>query len=148
MTLTVTSKKTTPFLDQNPGTSGLRKKTEIFMQQNYTENFIQSIFANLSLETRKSGTLVIGGDGRYYCVEAAKIAIKIAAANQIKKIIICYNGLGSTPAISHLINKYSAIGAIILTASHNPGGPDKDFGIKFNVSSGGMLFSIYPRWCS
>ncbi|MFZ4503536.1 MAG: alpha-D-glucose phosphate-specific phosphoglucomutase [Methylovulum sp.] len=121
------------FNDQNPGTSGLRKKVKVFQQPHYLENFVQAIFNTLI--TRE--TLVIGGDGRYFNRTAIQTIIKIAAANGFKHLIIGQNGLLSTPAASHIIRKYQATGGLILSASHNPGGPDEDFGIKYNVSNGG-----------
>ncbi len=125
--------KTQAIEGQNPGTSGLRKKVKIFQQPHYLENFIQSIIT----ATSSSGkTLVIGGDGRFYNKEAIQIIIRIAAANAVEKLIIGQKGILSTPAASHLIRKYKAHGGIILSASHNPGGPDGDFGVKFNNNSG------------
>ncbi len=126
---------TTPYTDQKPGTSGLRKKVTVFQQDNYLENFVQSIFN--SLENFQGSSLVIGGDGRYYNREAIQTIIKIAAANGFSELIIGQGGLLSTPAASHIIKKNKAFGGIILSASHNPGGPDEDFGIKYNVSNGG-----------
>jgi phosphoglucomutase len=123
------------YSDQKLGTSGLRKKVKVFQQIHYLENFIQSILSSLGQSTNK--TLVIGGDGRYFNNHAIQIIIKIAAANGYTHFIIGQNGLLSTPAASHLIRKYKAFGGFILSASHNPGGPDEDFGIKFNVSNGG-----------
>jgi phosphoglucomutase len=121
--------------DQKPGTSGLRKKVKVFQQSNYLENFVQAIFDSLSSTQDK--TLVLGGDGRYFNREAIQIIIKIAAANGFAHLIIGQGGLLSTPAASHIIRKYQAYGGLILSASHNPGGPDEDFGIKYNVSNGG-----------
>ena len=126
---------TQPFNDQKPGTSGLRKKVKTFQQPNYLENFVQSIFD--SLDDFSGKTLVLGGDGRYFNREAIQIIIKIAAANGFGKLIIGQGGLLSTPAASHIIRKNNAFGGLILSASHNPGGPDEDFGIKYNVSNGG-----------
>ncbi len=126
---------TTPYVDQKPGTSGLRKKTAVFQQPNYVENFVQSIFD--SLENFAGKTLVIGGDGRFYNREAIQKAIRIAAANGFGRIVVGQGGLLSTPAVSALIRSIGAYGGIILSASHNPGGPDGDFGIKYNVSNGG-----------
>ena len=127
--------ETTPFNDQLPGTSGLRKKVSVFQQANYLENFVQAIF-----DTRnnlKGGTLVIGGDGRYYNREAIQVIVRMAAANQIARLLIGQGGLLSTPAASAVIRKHKTQGGIILSASHNPGGPDGDFGIKFNSENGG-----------
>lgn len=126
---------TTPFEGQKPGTSGLRKKVPVFQQPHYAENFIQSIFD--ALEGFSAQTLVIGGDGRYYNKEVVQTAIRMAAANGFGKVMAGRDGLLSTPAASHLIRKYGAFGGIILSASHNPGGPDGDFGIKFNAANGG-----------
>ena len=127
--------KTTPHSGQKPGTSGLRKKVTAFQQENYLENFVQSIF---SIATElKDNLLILGGDGRYYNTQAIQVIVKMAAANGIKKVMVGQHGLLSTPAVSCLIRKYKAAGGIILSASHNPGGPDGDFGIKFNTSNGG-----------
>ncbi|MCQ1571037.1 alpha-D-glucose phosphate-specific phosphoglucomutase [Neorhizobium galegae] len=126
---------TTPFQDQKPGTSGLRKKVPVFAQVNYAENFIQSIFD--SLEGFEGQTLVIGGDGRYYNREVIQKAIKMAAASGFGKVMVGQGGILSTPAASNIIRKYKAFGGIILSASHNPGGPTEDFGIKYNIGNGG-----------
>ncbi|WP_280777397.1 alpha-D-glucose phosphate-specific phosphoglucomutase [Rhizobium sp. SG_E_25_P2] len=126
---------TTPYSDQKPGTSGLRKKVPHFQQPNYAENFIQSIFD--SLEGFEGKTLVIGGDGRYFNREVIQIAMKMAAANGFGKVMVGQGGILSTPAASNIIRKYAAFGGIILSASHNPGGPTEDFGIKYNASNGG-----------
>jgi phosphoglucomutase len=126
---------TTPFDGQKPGTSGLRKKVTVFSQPHYAENFIQSIFD--ALEGFAGQTLVIGGDGRYYNPHIVQTAIRMAAANGFGRVMVGRDGLLSTPAASHLIRKYRAFGGIILSASHNPGGPDGDFGIKYNASNGG-----------
>jgi phosphoglucomutase len=127
--------KTTPFQDQKPGTSGLRKKVPVFAQKNYAENFIQSVFD--SLDGFKGKTLVIGGDGRYYNREVIQTAIKMAAANGFGKVLVGQGGILSTPAASNVIRKYGAFGGLILSASHNPGGPKEDFGIKYNTGNGG-----------
>jgi phosphoglucomutase len=132
MILTVATK---PFEGQKPGTSGLRKKVPVFQQKHYAENFIQSIFD--SLEGFAGQTLVIGGDGRYYNKEVVQTAIRMAAANGFGRVMAGRDGLLSTPAASNVIRKYKAFGGIILSASHNPGGPDGDFGIKYNASNGG-----------
>ncbi len=124
-----------PFQDQKPGTSGLRKKVKVFQQDHYLANFVQSIFD--SLEGFSGRSLVLGGDGRYFNRDAIQIIIKIAAANGFGELIIGQGGLLSTPAASHLIRKYKAFGGLILSASHNPGGPDEDFGIKYNIGNGG-----------
>ena len=126
---------TTPYQDQKPGTSGLRKKVPVFQQPNYAENFIQSIFD--SLEGYQGKCLVIGGDGRYYNREVIQKAVKMAAANGFGKVMVGKGGILSTPAASHIIRKYKAFGGIILSASHNPGGPTEDFGIKYNINNGG-----------
>ena len=126
---------TTPFEGQKPGTSGLRKKVPVFQQKHYAENFIQSIFD--ALEGFAGTTLVIGGDGRYYNKVVVQTAIRMAAANGFGKVMAGRDGLLSTPAASHIIRKYQAFGGIILSASHNPGGPDGDFGIKYNAANGG-----------
>jgi phosphoglucomutase len=126
---------TTPFEGQKPGTSGLRKKVPVFQQPNYVENFIQSIFD--SLEGFQGQTLVIGGDGRFYNPQVVQTAIRMAAANGFGRVMAGRNGLLSTPAASNIIRKYRAFGGIVLSASHNPGGPDGDFGIKYNASNGG-----------
>ncbi|XP_046985436.1 phosphoglucomutase [Schistocerca americana] len=136
MSLNVENVKTNAFGDQKPGTSGLRKAVKVFQQPNYTENFVQSILNSLG-DKLQGSTLIVGGDGRYYCKEAVDKIIKICAANKVSKLFVGQNGILSTPAVSALIRTHKATGAIILTASHNPGGPDKDFGIKFNVSNGG-----------
>ncbi|KAG2228032.1 hypothetical protein INT45_012056 [Circinella minor] len=127
---------TQPYNDQKPGTSGLRKRVKVFQQQNYTENFIQAVMETIEGGS-KGATLVVGGDGRYYLDEVMQIIIKFSVAAGIKKLIVPQHGLVSTPAGSHLIRKNKTTGGILLTASHNPGGPDKDFGIKYNVRNGG-----------
>jgi phosphoglucomutase len=132
MILTIQTK---PFDGQKPGTSGLRKKVTVFQQKHYAENFIQSIFD--ALEGFEGQALVIGGDGRYYNKEVVQTAIRMAAANGFGRVLVGRDGLLSTPAASHVIRKHKAFGGIILSASHNPGGPDGDFGIKFNASNGG-----------
>jgi len=126
---------TTPFHDQEAGTSGLRKPVRVFQTPNYTENFVQSILASIS--DLEGSSLVVGGDGRYFCKEAALTIIRMCAANGVKKVYVGQNAILSTPAASHLIRKYKTAGGILLTASHNPGGPDNDFGIKFNLANGG-----------
>ena len=139
---------TTPYTDQKPGTSGLRKKVPVFQQENYVENFIQSIFD--SVAGYRGETLVIGGDGRYFNRETIQTAIRMAAANGFGRLLVGQGGILSTPAASHLIRKNRAFGGIILSASHNPGGPDEDFGIKYNVGNGGpapekITEAIYAR---
>lgn len=126
---------TTPFSDQRPGTSGLRKKVTVFQQPRYVENFIQAIFD--TVENRTGTTLVIGGDGRFFNESVVQTAIKMAAANGFGRVLVGQKGLLSTPAASCVIRKHKAIGGLVLSASHNPGGPDGDFGIKFNMSHGG-----------
>jgi phosphoglucomutase len=139
----ITTIATVPFEGQNPGTSGLRKKVKTFTEPNYLENFVQSIFD--SLENISGQTLVIGGDGRYFNRQATQTIIKIAAANGFSKLIIGQGGLLSTPAASNIIRKYEAYGGLVLSASHNPGGPDEDFGIKYNVSNGGPAPEKYTE---
>jgi len=126
---------TKPYLDQSFGTSGLRKKSDVFNQENYLENIIQSIFD--TLEGFEGQTLVIGGDGRYGNNKAIQTIIKMAIANQFGHIIVGQNGLLSTPATSHIIASTKAFGGILLTASHNPAGKNGDFGIKYNIATGG-----------
>lgn len=126
---------TTPFTDQKPGTSGLRKKVTAFQSAHYLENFAQSIFD--TIDAPAGSTLVLGGDGRYYNREAIQIILKMAAANGFGKVLVGQGGILSTPAASAVIRKYSTYGGIILSASHNPGGPDGDFGIKYNTANGG-----------
>ncbi len=126
---------TTPYTDQKPGTSGLRKKVKIFQQANYAENFVQSVFD--VVEDRAGATLVIGGDGRFLNREVIQVAIRMAAANGFGRVIVGRGGILSTPAASHMIRKRGAIGGLVLSASHNPGGPDEDFGIKYNIANGG-----------
>ena len=126
---------TQPYSDQRPGTSGLRKKVSVFQQENYLENFVQSIFD--SLEGYQGKTLVVGGDGRYYNRHAVQVILRMAAANGIGRVLVGRGGLLSTPAVSCIIRKYQAFGGIVLSASHNPAGPDGDFGIKYNIGNGG-----------
>jgi phosphoglucomutase len=130
---------TQPFGDQKPGTSGLRKKVRVFQQAHYLENFVQSIFdaTVTGADSSANKVLVVGGDGRFYNSETLQTIIKMAAANGFSRVIAGQNGLLSTPAASCIIRKYQAFGGIILSASHNPGGPDADFGIKFNAANGG-----------
>ena len=130
---------TTPFTDQKPGTSGLRKKVTAFQEPHYLENFVQSIFDSIfdNAAAPAGSTLVVGGDGRYYNREAIQIILKMAAANGFSKVLVGQGGILSTPAASCLIRKYRTYGGIILSASHNPGGPDGDFGIKYNTANGG-----------
>jgi len=126
---------TSAFNDQRPGTSGLRKKVTVFQQAHYLENFVQSTFD--ALDDVKGKTLVVGGDGRFYNEHAVQVILKMAAANGFSRAIVGQNGLLSTPAASCVIRKYKAFGGIILSASHNPAGPNGDFGIKYNISNGG-----------
>jgi phosphoglucomutase len=126
---------TQPFNDQQPGTSGLRKQTRVFQQPHYLENFVQSIFD--VRDDLRGGTLVLGGDGRFYNCEAIQVILRMAAANGISRVLVGQGGIFSTPAVSCVIRKNSTQGGIILSASHNPGGPDGDFGIKFNTPNGG-----------
>lgn len=124
-----------PFDDQRPGTSGLRKKVRSFQVAHYLESFVQAIFN--TVPALHGGTLVLGGDGRYYNREAVQIILRMAAANGIGRVVVGRGGILSTPAASHLIRSRRAAGGIILSASHNPGGPDGDFGVKFNTANGG-----------
>ncbi|MCR4304277.1 MAG: alpha-D-glucose phosphate-specific phosphoglucomutase [Gallionella sp.] len=126
---------TTPFQDQKPGTSGLRKRVAAFRQAHYLENFVQSIFDTIGVPPH--ATLVLGGDGRYYNREAIQIILRMAAANGFRRVLAGQGGILSTPAASCVIRKYQTHGGIILSASHNPGGPDGDFGIKYNAANGG-----------
>lgn len=139
--LKVSTLKTTPILDQKPGTSGLRKKTKTFMDGHYLHNFVQSVFDALPTKDVQGGTLVVSGDGRYFNKDAIQIIAKIAVAAGVDRLWIGQNGLLSTPATSAVIREREggnvAFGAFILSASHNPGGPDEDFGIKYNCENGG-----------
>ena len=134
--MSVVSVKTTPFDGQKPGTSGLRKRVKVFSQPHYTENFVQAILDSIP-SGAKGSTLVVGGDGRYFSKPAIQAIIRLAAGNGVAKLIIGQDGILSTPAVSHIIRSYKATGGILLTASHNPGGPDNDFGIKYNMENGG-----------
>ena len=127
--------KTAPIEGQKPGTSGLRKKTQVFMGPHYLENFVQAIWNGIGGASGK--TFVLGGDGRYFNDRAAQVIIRMAAASGARKIIVGQNALLSTPAASNLIRKRQTDGGIIMSASHNPGGPDEDFGVKFNTPNGG-----------
>ena len=139
---------THPFKDQKPGTSGLRKRVEVFRQGHYLHNFVQAVF---DTQTELiGGTLVLGGDGRFFNREAIQIILKMAAANGITRTLVGQGGLLSTPAASCVIRKHRTQGGIILSASHNPGGPEEDFGIKFNTANGGpapevVTEAIYAR---
>jgi len=125
---------TTPFGDQRPGTSGLRKRTKVFQSPHYLENFVQALLDVAAL--KPDDTLVVGGDGRFFNREAIQVILRMAAANGVTRAIVGRDGLLSTPAASHLIRTRGS-GGIILSASHNPGGPDGDFGIKYNTANGG-----------
>lgn len=133
--MNITTVSTHPFTDQRPGTSGLRKKVQVFQQPHYLENFVQSIFDSLAGYQGK--TLVLGGDGRYFNRQALQVILKQAAANGFGRALVGRGGILSTPAASCVIRKHQAFGGIILSASHNPGGPEADFGIKYNASNGG-----------
>ena len=139
---------TQPFADQKPGTSGVRKQVKVFKQFHYLENFVQSIFD--TLEDYQGQTLVLGGDGRYYNRPAIQTILKMAAANGFGRVLVGQSGILSTPAVSCVIRKYQTCGGIILSASHNPGGPEGDFGIKYNIGNGGpapekLTEAIYAR---
>ena len=131
----VTSVTTQPVAGQRPGTSGLRKKVTVFQQPGYLENFVQAIFD--SLEGFKGQMLVLGGDGRFHNDAAIQTILRMAAANGFGRVLVGQHGILSTPAASCVIRKHQAFGGIILSASHNPGGPDGDFGIKYNTGNGG-----------
>ncbi|UFS66884.1 alpha-D-glucose phosphate-specific phosphoglucomutase [Paracoccus denitrificans] len=133
--MTVHTVPTQPIAGQKPGTSGLRKKTPVFMQPHYLENFVQAIWNGTGGAEGK--TYVLGGDGRYFGDRAAQVILRMAAASGAKKVIVGQNALLSTPAASHLIRLRGADGGIIMSASHNPGGPTEDFGVKYNVANGG-----------
>src|SRR5262249_19022088 len=126
---------TRPIEGQKPGTSGLRKKVPVFQAPHYVENFVQSIFD--AVENYSGQTLVIGGDGRFFNREVVQIVLKMAAAAQFGRVLVGQGGLMSTPAVSAVIRKHQAFGGIVLSASHNPGGPQGDFGIKYNIGNGG-----------
>jgi phosphoglucomutase len=143
----MTTVATLPFDDQRPGTSGLRKPVSAFQRPHYVENFVQAIFDVADLRGR---TLVVGGDGRYFNDRALQIILRMAAANGVARVIVGQDGILSTPAASALIREREAQGGIVLSASHNPGGPSGDFGIKFNVANGGpapetVTQAIYAR---
>lgn len=133
--MTRTTIKKGPFQGQKPGTSGLRKKTRVFMEPGYLECFVQSIFN--AIDGAEGKTFVVGGDGRFFNAEAIQTILKMAAANGAARIIVGQGGLLSTPAVSHLIRSLGTDGGLVLSASHNPGGIDADFGLKFNISNGG-----------
>lgn len=131
---------TRPFSDQRSGTSGLRKKTRVFMQPHYIENDVQAVFNVVRADTPeglREKTLVVGGDGRYYNRPATQIILRLAAANDFGRVLVGRGGLMSTPAVSATIRRRQAIGGLVLSASHNPGGIDADFGIKYNIANGG-----------
>jgi phosphoglucomutase len=130
---------TTPFNDQKPGTSGLRKKVAVFKTPRYLENFVQAVFDTIfdTANAPPGSTLVLGGDGRYYNREAIQVILRMAAANGIGTVLVGQGGILSTPAASAVIRKYKSFGGLILSASHNPGGPEGDFGIKYNTANGG-----------
>lgn len=132
--------KTTPFPDQRPGTSGLRKKTRVFMQPHYLENFVQAVFNAVRATTNANfaeETLVVGGDGRYHNRAAIQTILRMAAANGFGRVLVGRSGLLSTPAASAVIRRQGALGGLVLSASHNPGGLEEDFGIKYNIRNGG-----------
>jgi phosphoglucomutase len=146
--MSVTTVRTSPFEGQRPGTSGLRKKVTVFKTPGYLENFVQAVFD--TQPALRGGTLVLGGDGRYYNREAVQVILRLAAANGVARTVVGQHGWLSTPAASCVIRKRRAQGGLILSASHNPGGPDGDFGIKFNVPNGGpapeaVTEAIYDR---
>ena len=133
--MNIVTVSTSPFSGQKPGTSGLRKKVKVFSQPGYLENFVQSIFDNLSGHQGK--VLVLGGDGRFFNDFAIQTILRMAAAAGFGRVLVGQNGILSTPAASAVIRKRCAFGGIILSASHNPGGPNDDFGIKYNLGNGG-----------
>ena len=133
--MTIQTVATTPFAGQRPGTSGLRKKVTEFQQPGYLENFVESIF--LTLGEGKCRHLVVGGDGRYFNREAIQTILRMAAAHGVERVLVGRGGILSTPAVSCVIRKHACYGGIVLSASHNPGGPDGDFGIKYNTENGG-----------
>jgi len=133
--MTIQTVATTPFAGQRPGTSGLRKKVTEFQQPGYLENFVEAIF--LTLGDCAGRTLVLGGDGRYFNRQAIQTILHMAAAHGVARMLVGRGGILSTPAVSCVIRKHGAFGGIVLSASHNPGGPDGDFGIKYNIENGG-----------
>jgi phosphoglucomutase len=133
--MTILTVPTQPFADQNPGTSGLRKRVSVFQRPGYLENFVQSVFD--AAELPRGATLVIGGDGRYFNRQAIQTVLRMAAANGVGRVLVGRGGVLSTPAASCVIRERKADGGIILSASHNPGGPNGDFGVKYNLSNGG-----------
>ncbi|SFN11376.1 phosphoglucomutase [Formivibrio citricus] len=146
--MAILNQPTQPFAGQKPGTSGLRKKVGVFQQPHYLENFVQAIFD--AVPELAGGVLVAGGDGRFHNRAAIQTILKMAAANGVARVLVAQDGLLSTPAASCVIRKHGATGGIILSASHNPGGPDGDFGIKYNAANGGpaaekITDAIYAR---
>eukprot|EP00457_Paulinella_chromatophora_P002175 gb/GEZN01002179.1/.p1 GENE.gb/GEZN01002179.1/~~gb/GEZN01002179.1/.p1 ORF type:complete len:618 (-),score=105.48 gb/GEZN01002179.1/:282-2135(-) len=135
--VTVSSVPTKPYAGQKPGTSGLRQKCTVVMQPNYLENFVQASFDSLPKQEVQGCTLVVAGDGRYYNDKATDMILRMCAANGVKKVLLGVNGMMSTPCVSYIIRSRKAYGGFILTASHNPGGPKEDFGIKYNCENGG-----------
>ena len=135
MAPTIRTVPTTPYDDQRPGTGGLRKRVTAFAQPNYLENYLQAVFDAVALPA--GATLVIGGDGRYGNRQALATLVRMAAANGVARVVAGQDGILSTPAASHLIRRREAAGGVILSASHNPAGPDGDFGVKYNVGNGG-----------
>ena len=133
--MSIINHSTTPFIGQQPGTSGLRKKVGVFQQPGYLENFVQALFD--SLEGTAGQTLVLGGDGRFHNRHAVQVILRMAAAHGFGRVLLGCGGILSTPALSCVVRKHGAYGGIVLSASHNPGGPDGDFGIKYNVGNGG-----------
>jgi phosphoglucomutase len=133
--MTIQIQATTPFAGQRPGTSGLRKKVTEFQQPGYLENFVEAIF--LTLGDCSGRTLVLGGDGRFFNRNAIQTILRMAAAHKVARVLVGRGGILSTPAVSCVIRKHGAFGGIVLSASHNPGGPDGDFGIKYNIENGG-----------
>jgi len=133
--MTILTVPTQPFADQNPGTSGLRKRVSVFQQPGYLENFVQAVFD--AAELPNGATLVVGGDGRYFNRQAIQTVLRMAAANGVGRVLVGRGGILSTPAASCVIRERKADGGIILSASHNPGGPNGDFGVKYNLSNGG-----------
>jgi phosphoglucomutase len=146
--MTILHLPTEPFAGQRPGTSGLRKKVAVFQQPRYLENFVQSLFD--VLEGAQGQTLVVGGDGRFHNREAIQVILRMAAAHGFGRVLVGRDGILSTPALSAVVRKHGAFGGIVLSASHNPGGPDGDFGIKYNLDNGGpaperITEAVYER---
>jgi phosphoglucomutase len=145
--MSVASVRTQPFAGQRPGTSGLRKKVTVFQQPHYLENFVQALFDILPSQVGEfsGATLVLGGDGRFHNRVAVQTILRMAAANGWGRVLVGQGGWLSTPAASAVIRRHRAFGGIILSASHNPGGPDGDFGIKYNIGNGGRRRRRSPR---